>query len=329
MEKSASEKLRLGVFVLIGSVLSILVIYLIGNKQNMFGNTFTINATFNNVRGLQNGNNVRYAGINIGTVKDIEMINDTTIQVGMLIDNKMQKHIKNNSVANIGSDGLVGSMIINIVPGIGEAAYVKPNDEIKSFSNVATSDMMNTLNVTNENAAVFTAQLLNITRSINEGKGTVGRLLNDTVLGHNLNQTVINLKNTTYNAQKTMKKLDDLVKHLDNKESVAATLFGDSLSGRKIKNVLINLENSSIEIEKTTKNLNAVIGNINNGDGAINYLSTDTTLVNQLQNSMKNVDEGILKFNENMEALKHNFLTRGFFKKQEKQKAKNLKEVEN
>lgn len=329
MEKSASEKLRLGVFVLIGSVLSILVIYLIGNKQNMFGNTFTLNATFNNVRGLQNGNNVRYAGINIGTVKDIEMINDTTIQVGMLIDNNMQKHIRKNSVANIGSDGLVGSMIINILPGIGEAPYIKPNDEIKSFSNVATSDMMNTLNVTNENAAIFTEQLLNITRSINEGKGTVGRLLNDTILGNNLSQTVINLKNTTYNAQKTMKKLDELVEHLDNKESVAATLFGDSLSGRKIKNVLKNLENSSIEIEKTTKNLNAVISNIDNGNGAINYLSTDTTLVNQLQSSMKNVDEGILKFNENMEALKHNFLTRGYFKKQEKQKAKNLREVEN
>jgi len=326
MEKSASEKFRLGVFVLIGSVLLILVIYLIGNKQNMFGNTFTLNVTFNNIRGLQNGNNVRYAGISIGTVKDIEMINDTTIQVGMLINNNMQKHIKNNSIANIGSDGLVGSMIINIVPGVGEAPYVKSGDEIKSFSNVATSDMMNTLNVTNENAAILTAQLLDITRSINDGEGTLGRLLNDTIMGNNLNQTLINLKYTTNDAQLTMRKLNELVQHFDTKESVAGALLGDSLSGTKIRSVLTHLENSSIEIEKTAKNLNAVVGRINNGDGAINYLSTDTTLVNQLQNSMKNVDEGVLKFNENMEALKHNFLTRGYFKKQEKQKEKDQKQ---
>ncbi|WP_158976537.1 MlaD family protein [Cellulophaga sp. L1A9] len=325
MEKSASEKIRLGLFVLIGSVLLILVIYMIGNKQNMFGNTFDLNVTFDNVRGLQNGNNVRYAGISIGTVKDIEMINDTTILVGLLIDNKMQQHIKNNSVANIGSDGLVGSMIINIVPGVGEAPYVKSGDEIKSFSNVATSDMLNTLNVTNENAAVLTAQLLTITRSINEGKGTLGRLLNDTIMGANLNQSLINLKYTSNDAQQTIRKLNALVESFDSKESVVGTLLSDSLSGAKIRNVLNHLENSSIDIENTAKNLNIVVDRINNGDGAINYLATDTTLVRQLQNSMKNVDEGVLKFNENMEALKHNFLTRGYFKKQEKKKEKEQK----
>ncbi|MGS0527160.1 hypothetical protein ACU8V7_20390 [Zobellia nedashkovskayae] len=95
---------------------------------------------------------------------------------------------------------------------------------------------------------------------------------------------------------------------------------------KKIRSVLTHLENSSIEIEKTAKNLNTVVDRINGGDGAINYLATDTTLVHQLQNSMKNVDEGVLKFNENMEALKHNFLTRGYFKKQEKQKEKIQKE---
>ena len=107
---------------------------------------------------------------------------------------------------------------------------------------------------------------------------------------------------------------------------MVGTLLSDPLSGEKIRNVLSHLENSSIEIEKTAKNLNTVVNRINGGDGAINYLATDTTLVNQLQNSMKNVDEGVLKFNENMEALKHNFLTRGYFKKQEKQKEKEQKE---
>ena len=325
MEKTASEKIRLGLFVLIGTTLLVLAAYFIGEKENMFGNTFRLNVTFKNINGLQNGNNVRYAGISIGTVKDIEMINDTTIEVGMVIEEKMQHHIKKNAIANIGSDGLVGSMIINIVPGVGSAAHVTAGDEISSYSRVATADMMNTLNVTNENAALLTEQLLKITRSINDGEGTLGRLLYDTEMGNNLNQTLINVKYISDDAQLTMRKLNELVKHFDTKESVAATLLSDSLSGAKVRSVITHLENSSIEIEKTAKNLNIVVNRISGGNGAINYLATDTTLVHQLQSSMKNVNEGVVKFNDNMEALKHNFLTRGYFRKQERRKEKDQK----
>lgn len=328
MEKTTSEKISLGIFVLIGTILLVLAAYFIGQKENLFGNTFRLNVTFKNINGLQNGNNVRYAGISIGTVKDIEMINDTTINVSMVIDEKMQKHIKKNAIANIGSDGLVGSMIIDIVPGDGEAAYVASDDEIRSYSRVATADMMNTLNVTNENAALLTAQLLKITTSINEGEGTLGRLLNDTLMGGNLRQTLTNLKYASDDARNTIRGLNELTQQFNTKESVAGSLLSDSISGGKIKNVIANLENSSFEIEKTVKNLNTVVGNIKDGKGAINYLATDTTLVNQLQNTMKNVDQGVSRFNENMEALKHNFLTRGYFKKQEKEQKKRAKQKE-
>ena len=71
MEKTTSEKLRLGVFMIVGSLLFVGAIYLVGDRQNLFGKTFTISANFNNVNGLQPGNNVRYSGINVGTVKTI------------------------------------------------------------------------------------------------------------------------------------------------------------------------------------------------------------------------------------------------------------------
>ena len=89
---------------------------MIGNRQNLFGNTYTINVVFTNVNGLQKGNNVRYAGINIGTVSSIKMKNDSIINVGMLIDADMLSHIKKDAVATIGSDGLVGSMIVLMFP---------------------------------------------------------------------------------------------------------------------------------------------------------------------------------------------------------------------
>jgi len=322
MNKTTSEKIRLGIFVLIGTVLLLFGAYQIGNKENLFGATITVHAVFKNVNGLQKGNNVRYSGINIGTVDRIEMENDTAIRVSMLIQQKMRHHIKTNAIAAIGSDGLVGSMVVNVVPGEGNAPLIQVDDEIQSLSKIASADMLSTLNVTNENAAMLTQDLLKITASLNKGEGTLGRLLNDTVMGNDLKQTLINLKFMSRDANTTIAELNKIVRQFDTKESVAGILLRDSLSGEKMRNVISHLETSSMEIEKMAKDLSAVMGDINEGKGAVNYLTTDTVLVDQLQHTMKNVDQGVERFNENMEALKHNFLTRGYFKKQAKRKEK-------
>lgn len=322
MERTTSEKLRLGIFVLIGTLLLLVGAYQIGNQENLFGDTFTINAVFKNVGGLQKGNNVRYSGINIGTVNEIEMENDTAIRVTMLIQQKMRNHIKTNAIAAIGSDGLVGSMVINIVPGNGMAPLVEAGDEIQSLSKIATADMLSTLNVTNENAALLTEDLLKVTASLNKGEGTLGRLLNDTVMGNDLKQTLTNLKYMSREANTTIAELNKIIRQFDTEESVAGVLLADSISGEKLQNLIAHLENASIEIVKTAKNLDSVVGDLKDGKGAVNYLSTDTVLVDQLRNTMQNVDQGVERFNENMEALKHNFLTRRYFRKLEKQKEK-------
>lgn len=322
MDKTTSEKIRLGIFVLIGTVLLLVGAYQIGNQENLFGDTFTINAVFKNVSGLQKGNNVRYSGINIGTVNGIEMENDTAIRVSMLIQQKMRNHIKTNAIAAIGSDGLVGSMVINIVPGEGDAALVEAGDEIRSLSKIATADMLSTLNVTNENAALLTEDLLKITASLNRGEGTLGRLLNDTLMANDLQQTLANLKHASNGADATITELNEIVQQFDTEQSVAGVLLADSVSGEKIRNVIAHFETSSIEIEKMTKDLNAVVADIKEGKGTVNYLTTDTVLVKQLRHTMKNVDQGVERFNENMEALKHNFLTRRYFKRKDKQRQK-------
>ncbi len=326
MEKTSSEKIKLGLFVLVGTVVLVFGAYQIGNQENLFGDTFTINSVFKNVNGLQKGNNVRYAGINIGTVNGIEMENDTAIRVSMLIQQKMKEHIKKNAIAAIGTDGLVGSMVVNIVPGEGNDLMVEDDDEIPSLSKIATADMLNTLSVTNENAALLTEDLLKVTASINKGQGTLGRLLNDTVWAGELQHTLTNLKYASSGANKTIQQLNEMVQHFNTEESVAGVLLADTISGKKLRNVISNLENSSIEIEQMTKNLNKVVGDMKNGKGALNYLTADTVLVNQLQNTIKNVDQGVERFNENMEALKHNFLTRGYFKKLEKEANRQKKE---
>ncbi|RRQ50597.1 MCE family protein [Maribacter algicola] len=325
MTKTKLENLRLGVFVVIGTVLLLFAAFLIGNRQNMFGKTFGISAIFKNATGLQNGNNVRFSGINVGTVNGIEMINDTTIRVLMRIEDNMRKHIKKNALASIGSNGLVGSMLINITPGEGPSDLIVPGDELQSTSKIGTQDMMSTLNITNDNAALLTADLLKVSKALTEGKGTLGRLLNDTVLADHLEQTLKNLKQTSEDANTSMGELNRLVDNFNFEESAAGVLLSDTISGSRIKKIIQNLESSSFQIKKISMDLNTLVGDIKTGDGAIGYLSQDTVLVNQLDRTMRNIEQGTERFNENMEALKHNFLTRGYFRKLEKQKKKEEK----
>tara|TARA_R110002073_G_scaffold13377_4_gene57169 strand:- start:6852 stop:7856 length:1005 start_codon:yes stop_codon:yes gene_type:complete len=330
MKNTNSQKLRLGLFVVTGTVLFIIGVYLIGQRENMFKKTFTISAFFQNVNGLQNGNNVRYSGIDIGTVKDITMVNDSTIKVDMTIDEKMIIHIKKDAIATIGSDGLVGNMILNIVPGNGQANIISNGDTIESYSKIGADDILSTLSVSSENAAILTSDLLKITTAMIKGKGTVGLLLNDTIMAKDLKQSVTNLKFASRSATNTINELNTIISSLKtNNETVLGMLINDTLSGKKLKDIIGHLETSSAEVENVLANINTAVDDFNSSDdGAYNYILKDTSLVNSLKSTLKNINEGTDKFNQNMEALKHNFLTRGYFRKLERQEKREAKKVE-
>ena len=321
MEKAASQKIRLGLFVITGLLIFILAVYFIGDKQKMFGRTNRLEAVFNNVNGLQLGNNVRYSGISVGTVRGIEMINDTTIRVDMIIDKAIFPYIKKDAIATISSDGLVGNMIINIIPGKGNEPSVEPGDEIQTFNRIRTEDMLTTLNVTNENAAKLTENLLKITNEIIKGKGTLGTLLNDTLISKDLAETMRYLKTTTKGTSETATQLNNLIVSLNNKDNVVGVLK-DTAVANKIKNMASNLNQSTQDLNKVIANLDATILNIKQGKGAFNYLANDPELVRKIDSTMTNINQASLKLNENMEAMRHNFLFSGYFKKQEKEKAK-------
>ena len=326
MKKSNRQKLNLGIFVIISTIVLVVALYYIGNKQNLFGKTFKLHSVFNNVNGLQLGNNVRYSGINVGTVKSIVMINDTTICVDMIVEEKILRHLKKNAVATIGSDGLVGSMILNIIPVKGLSERLIPGDTIKSYSKISTNNMLTTLNTTNENIALLISDLLKITTDIREGKGTLGLLLADSVMATDLKRTILYLKRSSIGASKTINELNDIISSVNYDESLAGVLLSDSISANKVRSVITNLEKSSIEINSVITNLNDVVLDFKNAEGTLNYIVKDTVLVRDIEETMKNIKEGSILLNEDLEALQHSFLLKGYFKKQEKEKRKEEKE---
>ena len=323
MRNRNSQNLKLGIFTIAGLLIFVVAIYLIGNKQNLFGDSSRITSVFKNVNGLQPGNNVRYAGVNVGTVKRINILNDTSIAVDMAIDESTFGLIKRNATAAISSDGLVGSMVVDIIPGTSPGfKRVSFGDTIGSISKIATADMLSTLNTTNENAALLTADLLKITRAINNGEGTVGALIKDDRMAEDIKQSLASLRKTTKAASETMDRLNKKIDAINLEGSVAGVMFNDSAAAANLSEVIENLNSSAKELEEMSRSLNAFSGEIKSGKGALDYIIRDTTFVNHLEATLKNAEAASKKMDENMEALQHNFLFRGYFRKLERRKAR-------
>lgn len=190
-------KIRLGIFVTAGIIIFMFAIFWIGRQKHLFNSTFTLYAQFKNVSGLQVGNNVRFSGINVGSVEQINIKTDTTVQVELTIDKNTQNFIKKDSRAIIGSEGLMGDKTVIISHGSSDLPRVTEGQLIASNEPTETDEILSSIKVTAENASVITEHLAEVMKKINNGEGTLGRLLSDTTIASTLSRTITNLQSGT------------------------------------------------------------------------------------------------------------------------------------
>ncbi len=200
--KLKNYKAKLGLFVTAGIILFFLAIFVIGKQKNLFDPVFEVKANFQNVSGLQVGNAVRFSGINVGTVDQIRILNDSTVQVSMLVKKDVQKFIKEDSEAGIGSEGIIGDKLVVLSRGGSSNKVIKEGQLIASTEPVETDAIMESLQMTADNAAIATEEIAEIMTKVNSGKGSLGKLINDDSMAKDLDATMTNLKTST-------KKLDE------------------------------------------------------------------------------------------------------------------------
>ncbi len=194
MKKEISKKIRLGIFVTLGIAAFILAIYFIGERQQLFRKSFHLSGVFNDVGGLQAGGNVRFSGINVGTIDGISIVSDSSVRVDILISESTRKFIKKDAVARIGSDGLMGNKILIISPGTGGKKVIEDNDIISTIQPINMDDILVSLKTTIDNTSNITKDLSKITNNIQSGKGTIGRLFMDQTVAQNFDSSIVNLK---------------------------------------------------------------------------------------------------------------------------------------
>jgi len=195
--QNENYKLKLGLFVLGGLGLFIMGVFIIGRQKNMFDPVFKITSSFYNVSGLQVGNNVRFSGINVGTVNNIRIINDSTVQVEMLIKQSVQEFIKSNSLVAVGSEGIIGDRILIISQGTSDSPTVKKGQELLSTEPIEIDAIISSVEITALNLEVVSGELADIMSNLNSGKGTLGKLIQDHTIADNLKKTMSNLESSS------------------------------------------------------------------------------------------------------------------------------------
>lgn len=239
MKITSSQKVRIGLFTFIGLLVLIAAVFFIGNQKSLFSSTFKLTGAFNNVNGLQVGNNVRFAGINVGVVDDINIVNDTSVNVIVTINQDVKKFVKKDARMNIGSDGLMGDKLIVLMPGgANTTAMVNDGDKINSVNPIDVDKIIGKFTRMADNAGSLIDNLSQIVYKVNNGKGSIGRLLNNDKMAREMEGTIAQAKKTIKNVHQTSATLNDdleaaqhnfLLKGFFNKKKKAAQAKQDSI----------------------------------------------------------------------------------------------------
>lgn len=300
---SQKFKVRLGLFIIGGLAIFTLAIFIIGKQKNLFNPVYKLTTNFYNVSGLEVGNNVRFSGINVGTVDIIKIINDSTVLVDMLIRKDVQQFIKIDSEASLGSSGIIGDRLIIITHGSTNAPVAQDGQKLKSIEPVEIDDIILSLQGTIENTEVITKELANVMAQVNTGRGSLGRLIHDTVVALNVVQMVENFKNAS----------DDLKGTIDRTSS-------------DLSEIMESLKATALSTGASMKQFEEIMISINKGEGTVGRLLNDTATSNNIDQTIENLKSSTQALDENLEALKHSILFRRYFKK--KAEEKELKQLQ-
>ncbi|GAB3841159.1 MlaD family protein [Hymenobacter jeollabukensis] len=315
---TTSNHVRLGLFVLAGLGCLLAVLFLLGRQQNLFSRSLPVSADFRNVAGLLAGNNVRLGGITVGTVKRIQILNDSTVRVSMALNEEVRPFVRQNAVASIGTDGLVGNTIVNLTAGPGTARPVQAGDVLRTTAPASLDAMLGTLDVSNQNLAVITKGLREVTDKLNHSEA-LWELLGNEQLGADVTRSARNAAAASAQLRGAARDVQHLTAGVRQGRGPLGYLLTDPAFARQLGHAARQLSGTSDTLAAT---LNDLQRQVQTGAGPVQTLLSDTTAARQLRQTVGNVAQSTQKLNQSMTALQHNFLLRGYFRRQAKQLAR-------
>lgn len=312
------RKIWVGLFVILGIVFLLSSILMIGNIHETFKKKIKVTALFDDISGLQIGNNIWFSGVKIGIVNKLRFYDKSQVEVTMKVDVNAQQYIRKDAMVKISSDGLIGNKILIIYGGTSLSDPVNEGDTLGVEKTFSSEDMINMLQENNKNVLKISSDFKDISQNLLAGEGSLGKLLKNDALYNNLNATSQSLQQASAKANVMINRLNDFSSAFAKKGTFANDLANDTT-------VFHSFRLSALQLQEVTNKANTLVANLNNvstnPNSTFGVLMYDEPTGARIKETIKYLESGSQKLDEDLEAVQHNIFLRGFFKR----KAKALK----
>ncbi|MFN5333342.1 MAG: MlaD family protein [Bacteroidota bacterium] len=316
MIKENKRAVWVGLFVLIGIAILVVGILTLGGQQKKFVKAVHLTAVFEDIGGLQAGNNIWFSGVKIGTVREIKFIGNSQVEVEMSVEESVAKFIRKNSKATLGSDGLIGNKIIVIYGGTTDYPAVEEGDKLEAIMPLDTDKMMETLQENNKNLVDITNDLKVLTSKMAAGEGIIGAVLTDSLLAENFRTILANLNRASANSNKMIADLSAFSVKLNKEGTLMNDLVTDTSMVSDLRATLNHLRTTSESTEALTKQLAEISKKLNTTDNSLGLLLNDPEFAKSLKNTLEQTDSATFHLNKGMEALEYTWpFNKGFKRK--------------
>ena len=312
-----------GLFIFIALIIFVIGVLTLGGQRKAFANTVDVKSVFKDVNGLQGGSNIWFAGVKIGTIKDINFTPDGNVEVKMGIEESARQYIHKDAKAKVGTDGLIGNKIIVLYGGTEKTPVISDGDLLQAETLFNVEDMMTTLQANNKNLLAITTDFKTVSEGLANGQGSIGKLLKDETMANTLQATLATLQRTMHKAELATNNIAAFTAKFDQEGSLPHDLVNDTVIFSRLRSSVQQIDALSNTANEAVQNLKQATETVNTGLSSTatpaGVLLHDQATAESLKQVIKNLETSTKKLDENMEALQHNFLLRGFFKKKNKE----------
>ncbi len=321
------RNIRAGLFLFVALAALVAMVFVLGRQQSLFSRKVRLNTSFANIGGLVVGTPVRLAGLDVGVVEDVAFDHDLhvkTVHVLLGIESRYMDRVRADSIASLGSKGLLGDMIVNITVGSAESPMLHKGDTLISKESIGLEEIVGTVQDALANIKTVAGDLgaalkglltkqvttdvgrivhsaANLTSQAESGNGLVHALLYQRAMAEDVAAFVGSARKVGVTADRALRRIDGILDETDVPKALrdiqrAAAELADVVSaiksGKGLAHTLIYEEDKSRLVENLTalsKALRTVGDDLEHGRGTVGALLKDPTLYSDLKIILGNV----------------------------------------
>ncbi len=311
MKHQTNRALRVGLFVFTALAIFITIIYLIGSKDNLFKPKTRITTSFNDIRGVVVGNNVRFSGINVGKVTGINIVSDKEVMLELSIAREYSRFIYRDALAEINQDGLMGNKLINITSGHSSAGKIQDGTHLKGKEGIDIENMLYEVRDILIQTGDAVVSLKSIASKIDSGNGDLAKLVNENTL-------TPELAAATQRLNSTLATVNQIALKLNSGQGDVAKLINSNELTSEVSGLLNNLSETVEKTQLVAENLETATQRINHGEGAVNLLLNSKNTAQNIDTTILKLQNSLNEFDKTAKAVQNSWLIQLFSKKKNK-----------